>query len=399
MEAFGLPGDALVNYIYPNNAHVTWSIMIVIYPYITGLVAGAFVLSSMYHVFGVKEFKPIANFALVSAFCFGLFAAMPLLVHLGQPQRFYQIYATPHTTSAMSIFGYVYSSYLVLLMIEIWVIYRKVFIERANAATGIMKTFWTVLCLGITTYNPESASTDKKFARFLAGIGIPWACLLHGYVGFVFGSVKAVAWWATPLQPFIFLSSAIVSGMAMMFMMYSFIMWRRGQGYDYGLVKKFIISLWMAFILDYALEVLEIVFVSYEQGAHWAVIKPLLSGPLFNSYVLGQMGFLSLGPILVLGIVSLLDIRDKALLYLGNLGSLMLVFQVLVMRFNVVIGGQLISKSERGFVDYEFEFIAKEGVLTAAIIFAAPFVTYYIVSRFIPIFEGKSMDTEPKQAS
>ncbi|MDH5489140.1 MAG: polysulfide reductase NrfD [Rhodospirillaceae bacterium] len=397
MEQLGLPGDTLVNYIFPNNAHVTWSIMIVIYPYITGLVAGAFVLSSMYHVFGVKEFKPIANFALVAAFSFGMFAAVPLLFHLGQPQRFYQIYMTPHTTSAMSIFGYVYSSYLVLLMIEIWVIYRKVFIEKANEATGRMRNFWWVLCLGITTYNPESAKFDKQFAKFLAGIGIPWACLLHGYVGFVFGSVKAVAWWATPLQPFIFLSSAIVSGVAMMFMMYSFIMWRRGRGYDYVMVKKFIITLWMAFILDYALEVLEITFVSYEQGAHWAVIKPLLLGPLYESYVLGQMGFLSLGPILVLGIASLLDIKDKALLYLGNLGSLMLVLQVLVMRFNVVVGGQLISKSERGFVDYEFEFFAKEGLLTATTIFIMPFVTYYIISRFIPIFEGKSIDTEPKR--
>lgn len=396
METFGLPAGALVNYIYPNNAHVTWSIMIVIYPYITGLVAGAFVLSSMYHVFGVKEFKPIANFALVAAFCFGLFAAVPLLFHLGQPQRAYEIYTTPHTTSAMSIFGYVYSSYLVLLMIEIWVIYRKVFIEKAGEATGYMVYFWQVMCLGITEYNPKSAKFDKKFAKFLAGIGIPWACLLHGYVGFVFGSVKAVAWWATALQPFIFLSSAIVSGIAMMFVMYSFIMWRRGHGYDYVLIKKFMITLWMAFILDYALEILEITFVSYEQGAHWAVIKPLLMGPLFNSYVLGQMGFLSLGPILVLGIVSLLDIRGKALLYLGNLGSIMLILQVLVMRFNVVVGGQLISKSERGFVDYEFEIFAKEGVLTAMIIFAAPFVTYYVVSRFIPIFEGKSMDTEPK---
>lgn len=398
MEMLGLPSDALVNYIFPNNAHVTWSIMIVIYPYITGLVAGAFVLSSMYHVFGVKEFKPIANFALVSAFCFGMFAAVPLLFHLGQPQRAYQIYVTPHTTSAMSIFGYVYSSYMVLLMVEIWIIYRKVFIDNANAATGGAATFWKVMCLGITTYNPESAKYDKKIAKFLAGIGIPWACLLHGYVGFVFGSVKAVAWWATALQPFIFLSSAIVSGMAMMFLMYTFIMWRRGQGCDYVMVKRFIISMWMAFILDYALEILEIVFVGYEQGAHWAVVKPLLLGPLYESYVLGQMGLLSLGPLLVLGIASLLDIRDRSLVHLGNMGALMLVFQVLVMRFNVVLGGQLISKSERGFVDYEFEFFAKEGVFTALVIFMMPFVTYYIVSRFIPVFEGKSMDTEPKKA-
>jgi Ni/Fe-hydrogenase subunit HybB-like protein len=388
-----LPADALVNYIFPNNAHVVWSIMIVIYPYITGLVAGAFVVSSLYHVFGVQELKPIANMALIAAFSFGLFAGMPLLVHLGQPQRFYEIYTTPHLTSAMSVFGYVYSSYLVLLMLEIWIIYRKVFIEKYHAATGIMRLIWHVLTLGVTTYHPESVEPDRKVGVFLAGIGIPWACLLHGYVGFVFGSVKAVAWWATALQPFIFLSSAIVSGMAMLFLMYGVIIWWRGQAHDHNLVKKFMASLWIAFILDYALEVLELTFLIYEKGLHWEQVGPLLHGPLFNTYVLGQMGVLSIIPLLVLGYVVLSNVKGRAMMLLSGLGSLLLVLQVLVMRFNVVVGGQLISKSERGFVDYQWEFFAKEGILTAAIILAAPFVTYAIISFFIPVLENPGEKT------
>lgn len=389
-----LPAGALVNYIFPNNAHVTWSIMIVIYPYITGLVAGAFVVSSMYHVFEVKEFKPVANMALVAAFSFGLFAGLPLLVHLGQPQRFYQIYTTPHLTSAMSIFGYVYSSYLVLLMLEIWMIYRKVFIEKyqETGGKGLMGLIWYVLCLGVTEYFPESEKSDRRFTKFLAGIGIPWACLLHGYVGFVFGSVKAIAWWATSLQPFIFLSSAIVSGMAMLFLMYSVVVWSNGWKYDYNMTKKLMITLWIAFIIDYAMEVLELSFFVYEQGLHWKAIKPLLEGPLFGYYVLGQMGFLSIGPVLVLGIISLLDIREKALIYLSNLACLMLVLQVLVMRFNVVVGGQLISKSDRGYVAYDWEFVGKESILTALIILSMPFITYYIISRFIPVLTDPSRE-------
>ena len=59
-----LPGDALVNYILPNNQHVFWGLPIVIYPYITGLMAGAFVVSALYHVFGVKQFKPIEHIRL-----------------------------------------------------------------------------------------------------------------------------------------------------------------------------------------------------------------------------------------------------------------------------------------------------------------------------------------------
>lgn len=33
------------SFVFPNDPHVTWSIMIVLYPYLTGLVAGSFVVS------------------------------------------------------------------------------------------------------------------------------------------------------------------------------------------------------------------------------------------------------------------------------------------------------------------------------------------------------------------
>ena len=51
-------------------------------------------------------------------------------------------------------------------------------------------------------------------------IGIPSAFLLHGYVGFIFGSVKANPWWSTPLMPIVFLFSAMVSGIAAVMVLY-----------------------------------------------------------------------------------------------------------------------------------------------------------------------------------
>lgn len=382
-----LPTDALVSYIFPNNEKVWWSILIAIYPYITGLIAGAFVVSALSHVFKVKDFKPIANFALIMALCFGLFAATPLLFHLGQPQRAYEIYITPHVTSAMSIFGYVYTGYLLLLMFEIWLIYRPHFILKANETTGLERQIWYALTLGVTSYHPDSAKIDRKLATFLAGIGIPWAFLLHGYVGFVFGSVKAMDWWASALQPVIFLLSAIVSGMAILIVMYTFIKWRSRAPYDYPMIKKFVIYLWSVFLLAFAVEMLEVLVAKYERGHHWSIIEPLLNGPLYGSYIIAQVLILSVIPVFVLGYVALSRIHGKPMLYLANLGSFMLVLQVLFMRFNVVVGGQLISKSERGFVQYHWEILGREGLLVSAIILSAPFVAYYVISRFIPIFE------------
>jgi uncharacterized membrane protein len=149
--------------------------------------------------------------------------------------------------------------------------------------------------------------------------------------------------------------------------------------------------LWGFFILDFTIEVLEVVYAFYEHGHHWSLIGPLLSGPLYGTYVIGQVLILSVIPFLILAYVVISNVTDKPLLYLANLSSSFLVLQVLFMRFNVVIGGQYISKSDRGFADFHFELFAKEGVLTALIILALPFMAYYIMSKFIPIFDDDEL--------
>ena len=382
-----LPNESLTNYVFPNNVHIDWSLMIVVYPYITGLVAGAFVVSALYHAFKVKEYESIARFALVASLCFGMFAGVPLLFHLGQPQRAFNIFFTPHTTSAMSIFGYVYAGYMLLLVIEMWFVYREFIIKKANTATGLQKPIWKVMTLGVSEYTPEAAAVDRKCINFLTVLGIPWAFLLHGYVGFIFGSVKAIPWWATPLQPIIFLISAVVSGIAMLALMYSFIRWRSGQAYDYAMLKKLMTILWVVFAIALTIEILEVVFAFYERGHHWSVIGPLLSGPLFGTYFIGQLLLFSAVPLIVLGYAVIVTQPAKRLLYLANFSCLLIVLQVLFMRYNVVIGGQLISKSYRGFTEFHFELFAREGVLLSLLVLAAPFVTYYLISRVLPIFD------------
>lgn len=94
-------------FVLPNE-YVYWAIQIVLYPYMTGLVAGAFVLSSLYHVFHVEKLKQIARFALVFSFALLPVAMMPLLLHLQQPLRGSHVMMTPHFTSAISAFGFVF---------------------------------------------------------------------------------------------------------------------------------------------------------------------------------------------------------------------------------------------------------------------------------------------------
>ena len=208
-------------FMYPNEVELQWSILIVLYPFITGLVAGAFILASLERVFNVQAVKPTYRLALLTALAFLLVAPLPLQMHLGHPERSFEMIFTPHTTSAMAMFGFVYLWYLmVVLVVEIWLDYRRDWCCAARSSTGLKRLFYTRAHAGVGQHQPASLRIDDAVGRIVTIIGIPSAFLLHGYVGFIFGSIKANPWWSTPMMPIVFLFSAIVSGIALVLLLY-----------------------------------------------------------------------------------------------------------------------------------------------------------------------------------
>ena len=250
--------DNLYSFVFPNELHITWTVMIVLYPYITGMVAGAFIVSSFYHVFGMEKLKPIAKYALVSSFAFLCFATLPLLNHLGQPYRALNIMITPNFSSAMSGFGFVYLSYMIIVILEIWFSYREDFIKKYHDSTGIIRYIFYIVLLCQTNTNEKTRKYDKKLVIFLGGLGIPVACILHGYVGFLFGSIKANLWWSTPLMFIIFIFSAIVSGLAVLIFLYLLIHFRRKLIINQESIDLMSKWLWGFMIIAVTLELMEI---------------------------------------------------------------------------------------------------------------------------------------------
>jgi len=373
-------------FLYPNELEVHWSLMIVLYPYITGLVAGAFIVSSLYHVFGVKELKPIAKFSLVAAFCFLLFACTPLLFHLGHPERAFNIMFTPKFTSAMSGFGYIYSFYLILVLLEIWFVFRPEIVKRAAEGRGLVKAFYWVLALG-SSVTEKNLAFDRAIISVLAAVGIPSACVLHGYVGFLFGSLKSNPWWSTPLMPVIFLLSAIVSGIAVLAVTYWLVMKVRGRPTDAACMHSLYKYLWGFFVIDLTLELLEVLTMFYESSEEWPILARLMTERLGFSYIFLQMGVCSLIPLILLGFVALKRMPDTTRALLGLASSALILIQVFAMRWNVVIGGQLFSKSLRGLTSYAPELLGREGLLIALMLFALPFITMYVFHLILPVWE------------
>jgi Ni/Fe-hydrogenase subunit HybB-like protein len=203
-------------YVYPNETIFPWGVLIVVYPYLTGLVAGAFTVSSLYQVFGFERLRPVAHFALLSSLCLMIFVPTPLLLHLGHPERTLNAMLTPHWTSAMAMFGYFAAFYIVLLMMECWFVFRPYIVQQAQQRHSVLGLAYRVASLGSYDLSEKAMRYDRKWIFALAILGIPAAHGLHGYVGFVFGSLKSREWWSSDLMPAIFLFSAIISGTALL---------------------------------------------------------------------------------------------------------------------------------------------------------------------------------------
>ncbi|MBI4404451.1 MAG: polysulfide reductase NrfD [Deltaproteobacteria bacterium] len=385
-------------FVLPNQNQIWWTILIVLYPYITGIVAGAFIISSLYHVFNKEDLKPVSRFSLLMAFAFLLFATCPLLGHLGRPERALNIMLTPNPTSAMAGFGFIYATYLIILAIEIWLVYRPdiVYLSKHSSSMLLRKLYW-LLSLGVDNVSKSSLESDHKVMIFLASIGIPAACTLHGYVGFIFGAIKANPWWSSPMMPVIFLLSAIVSGIAMVLVCYQAIHYLKGRAIDSQCTQALMGYLWLFAIIDVAIELLEIINHAYMANEDWEVLHELVMTKLFVSYVVIQMLVCSVIPIGLLGaaIIFRKRLSDRIRNAMGFLSAMLLLIQVLAMRWNVVIGGQMFSKSFRGFLRFDVEVFGREGLLVAFAIFLMPFITLGIFARLLPLWGP--IETYPKK--
>jgi Ni/Fe-hydrogenase subunit HybB-like protein len=399
-------------FVYPNE-YIYWSIQIVMYPFMTGLVAGAFVLSSLYHVFGVKQLKEIARFALVFSLALLPVAMMPLMLHLQQPQRGIYVMMTPHFTSAIAAFGIVFTTYAMIVLSEIWFVYREFIVQtilelrtktRRSGIESAQLLLYQILAMGAMDLSPEALHKDERAVSIMAGIGIPVACFLHGYAGFIFGSVKANALWMTPLMPVIFICSAVVSGVALCMATYIITMeirkllyaWQRKNNprlpsndelksaeiLTVTMTAKYLL---MFMVLAITLELLDLIFRNYTAVKSWDILRSVIYEKDFFKIFVLQYGLGNVLPFIMFMTPGLTIRRALA-------GSLLVLMGVFMMRWNVVIGGQAFSASFSGFMEYRLPIwpgtmeLFKEGLFGALSVIITPFVLFFAITRVLPVF-------------
>jgi Ni/Fe-hydrogenase subunit HybB-like protein len=381
-----MPG--VEGFIYPNEVELQWSILIVLYPFLTGLVAGAFILASLERVFNVVAVRPTYRLALLTALAFLIVAPLPLQLHLGHPERAFEMYLTPHRQSAMAMFGFVYLWYLMaVLVLEIWFDYRKELVLTWRESTGWKRRLYGALTLWSDDISPEALRLDDRIGRIITIIGIPSAFLLHGYVGFIFGSIKANPWWSTPLMPVVFLFSAMVSGIAAVMLLYVLLSKLRKVAVDMRCLDTICQYLLYAFLIDFTLEMVDLIHRIYEADDSLRALDFMVKTRLFMSQIVLQIGLGTLLPIAILGLMQIVKFRDGVRRVMYVTAGLLTIVGIFAMRWNVVIGGQLFSKSFLGYTTYKLGFATREGLLPAILIMILPFIILSVLLRVLPPWE------------
>ena len=386
------PIPGIEGFMYPNEMELQWSVLIVLYPFLTGLVAGAFILASLERVFNLEAVRPTYRLALLTALAFLIVAPLPLQLHLGHPERSIEMLVTPHSTSAMAMFGFVYLWYLLaVLVIEIWLEFRAHIVEQSQSRTGFMGWIYRLMTLGSTNVSPRALAIDDRVGRFITVIGIPSAFLLHGYVGFIFGSIKANPWWSTPLMPIVFLFSAIVSGIAAVLLIYVFYCVAKDIPLDMPCLDAMGKFLFYAFVVDFGLEMLDLVHRNYEADESLKTLNFMVETRLFASQIVLQIILGTLVPLFMLGLTQLVKLTEQARKVIYAVAALLTLVGIFAMRWNVVIGGQLFSKSFLGYTSYKMGFATREGLLPAILLMVLPLLILWVLVRLFPPMEEEHL--------
>jgi Ni/Fe-hydrogenase subunit HybB-like protein len=241
-----------------------------------------------------------------------------------------------------------------------------------------------VLTLGSDNISERSLRIDERLGYFITLVGIPSAFLLHGYVGFIFGSVKANPWWSSPLMPIVFIFSAMVSGIASVMLLYMFSMRIRRSDIDIRCLDKIAQYLLYTFVIDFSLEMLDLLQRIYEADESFRSLDFMVHTRLWKSQVIVQILLGTVTPIVLLGLTQILRLTETARKRIYAIAGSLTVIGIFAMRWNVVIGGQLFSKSFLGYTTYKMGFATREGLLIAIVLMILPFLILWVMVKLLP---------------
>ena len=310
---------------------IPWGLWVAQYIYFVGLSAGAFLLSSLVYVFGVKRFEPIGRLAVFTAIVTLVLALFTIWMDIGHMERFWYIFVYPNFLSPMAWMIWLYSAYFLLLVVEFWFLMRADLV-LAKSLPGWRRWLSALASLGSNDLSERSLRRDARAVRILAAIGVPLAIMFHGGVGALFAVLISRPFWNSGLYPIIFLVSALASGGALLAVASAIFQegWKAHREMIVSL-GRLVLGL---LLLDAIIQFSEILVGAYGNRPDWAAsLRLAVGGPYWWVFWFIQLGVGLLIPVAMLASPLRRDARLVAV------ACAFVVIGFIGVRLNIVLPG------------------------------------------------------------
>jgi Ni/Fe-hydrogenase subunit HybB-like protein len=196
----------------------------------------------------------------------------------------------------------------------------------------------------------------------------------------------------------VFLFSAMVSGIALVMLLYMLLTWSRREKIDMRCVDTVASYLFYTFIIDFSLEMLDLIHRIYEADESFRSLDFMVHTKLYMSHIVIQIMLGTVTPILLLALTQVLRLGEMTRKRIYAVAGCLTLIGIFAMRWNVVIGGQLFSKSFLGYTTYKMGLITREGLLVAIVLMVLPFVILWVLVKLLPPWPEKSSGSLPDAA-
>ncbi|WP_136715077.1 NrfD/PsrC family molybdoenzyme membrane anchor subunit [Halorientalis salina] len=323
---------------------VPWGAWVAFYIYFVGLSAGAFLVSTMANVFEMEGMHRIDRDALFAAIISMAVALLFVWVDLGRMDRMYFPFVWRQLTSALSWEVHAYVAYIAILVTELYFSMRIDLARLADRLDGFRGSLYKLLALGRLDTSEASQAFDQRWLKRAGILGIPLAIfMVHGGTGVLFAVSKARPYWNSGLFPVIFIISALLSGTALVMVLY--VLRTRlfdGNSVDRDLLDRLAQLLIGFIVIDAALTAIEALIAFASLHPHevetWQVV---LFGEMSWSFWWFMVGFSWVFPLVLLTKRSWR--RSPWVMVPAGLS---VVIGIIAVRFNIVVPAQILPVME-----------------------------------------------------
>ena len=291
---------------YGASREVPWGILISTYVFFVVTSTGLCLVSSIGHVFGVKDFMPIAKRAVFLSIMTIVAGFFVIAFEIENPLRMalYNV-ISPNLTSNIWWMGTLYGAYMFFMAVE----------------------------FAFLVMNKPKIATTVGFMGVVAGIAA------HSNLGAVFGMLHGREFWYGPYMPIYFIASAMMSGAATIIFFTWLAYKTNGEKMDGSMKRALEVTtkvgiLLISVILFFTAWKFITGFVGGE--AKTAALEMLLTG----SYAFNFWGLeVAVGMVIPLALFILSRGQNPKLIAAA---SALMIFGIFFMRYDLVIVGQLV---------------------------------------------------------